>query len=57
MRNLATSLIEKESIVTTWAKAKEAQSHVERMITMSKNKDPEKARSLVQGQIFVSIRH
>jgi ribosomal protein L17 len=36
LRNLVTSLIEKESISTTWAKAKEAQRLAEKLITLGK---------------------
>src|SRR3954471_21651850 len=36
LRNLVTSLIEKESISTTWTKAKEAQRLAEKLITLGK---------------------
>lgn len=36
MRNLVTSLVEHESITTTWHKAKEAQRLAEKMITHAK---------------------
>lgn len=37
LRNMVTSLIQHESIVTTWHKAKEAQSVVEKIITHGKH--------------------
>lgn len=52
LRNLALALLEKESITTTWAKAKEAQSYTERIISYTKLADKEKARSLAQGKLF-----
>lgn len=36
LRNLVTSLIEHESITTTWHKAKEAQRLAEKLITLGK---------------------
>jgi large subunit ribosomal protein L17 len=39
LRNMVTSLIEHERIVTTLPKAKEVQSLAEKLITMSKNED------------------
>ena len=38
-RNLATELIEHESVVTTLAKAKFIRPHVERLVTYAKNHD------------------
>ncbi|GMM36407.1 mitochondrial 54S ribosomal protein YmL8 [Saccharomycopsis crataegensis] len=52
LKNLASDLLEKESITTTWAKAKEAQSFTERIISYTKMENQEKARSLAQGKLF-----
>jgi ribosomal protein L17 len=49
LRNLVTSLIEKESISTTWAKAKEAQRLAEKLITLGKkntNASKQKAQTI-----------
>jgi large subunit ribosomal protein L17 len=49
LRNLVTSLIEKESISTTWAKAKEAQRLAEKLITLGKkntNASKQKAQAI-----------
>jgi large subunit ribosomal protein L17 len=51
LRNLATSLIEHESITTTWHKAKEAQRWVEKLITLGK-KNTNASRTKAQGMIF-----
>lgn len=40
LRNLVTALIEHESITTTHAKAKEAQTYAERLITLAKQSQP-----------------
>lgn len=49
---MATSLLEKESITTTWAKAKEAQSFTERIISYTKLEDKQRASRLAQGKLF-----
>lgn len=54
LRNLVTSLIEHESISTTWPKAKEAQRLAEKLITLGK-KNTDKARRLAEGILFVSL--
>lgn len=47
LRNLVTSLIEHESITTTWAKAKEAQRLAEKLITLGKkNTEASRRRAL-----------
>ncbi len=47
LRNLVTSLIEHESISTTWPKAKEAQRLAEKMITHAKtNTEASKRQAL-----------
>lgn len=47
LRNMVTSLIEKESITTTWAKAKEAQRLAEKLITLGKkNTEASRRRAL-----------
>jgi large subunit ribosomal protein L17 len=52
LRNLVTSLIEKESISTTWAKAKEAQRLAEKLITLGK-KNTNAARQKAQAIFYV----
>lgn len=52
MRNLATALIEKESITTTWAKAKETQKYTEKVISYTKLEDQQKAEQLAHGKVF-----
>ena len=50
LRNLTTSLLEHESITTTYAKAKEVQPFIEKLITLGKRDTPtsrEKARSYI----------
>ena len=54
LRNMATSLIEHESITTTWPKAKEAQRFTEKLITLGK-KNTEGSRRRAQGMLFVRI--
>lgn len=44
LRNLVTNLLEHESIVTTHAKAKEAQTAAERLITAARNIPPNQSR-------------
>lgn len=51
LRNLATALLKHENIQTTWAKAKEAQRWVEKLITLGK-KNTNASRSSAQGMIF-----
>jgi len=51
MRNLATSVIMNERIVTTEAKAKELRSYVERLVTQAK-KGGVHARRLVARKVF-----
>ena len=52
LRNLVTSLFEKESISTTWAKAKEAQRLAEKLITLGK-RNTEAARQKAQAIFYV----
>lgn len=52
LRNLVTALIERESIQTTYAKAKEAQPVAEKLITMAKRND-EVARRHAQSVLYV----
>jgi ribosomal protein L17 len=54
LRNLVTSLIEHESITTTWPKAKEAQRMAEKLITLGK-RNTQAARNKVQGMTFVYL--
>lgn len=51
LRNLVTSLIEHETIVTTWPKAKEAQRFAEKAISLAKRGSDE-ARRRCMAQIF-----
>lgn len=53
LRNLVESLIEHESISTTWPKAKEAQKLAEKMITHGK-KGTEASRMQTHKFFFVS---
>ena len=52
LRNLVTSLIEHEHIVTTYPKAKEAQREAEKCITLAK-RGTDVARKCVMSRIFV----
>lgn len=52
LRNLVTSLIENETISTTFAKAKEAQRLAEKLITLGK-KNTNAARTKAEGIFFV----
>ena len=54
LRNIVTSLIEHESITTTYAKAKEAQRFAEKLITLGK-RNTEAAQNRVKGILFVSL--
>jgi large subunit ribosomal protein L17 len=54
LRNLVTSLIETESIRTTWPRAKEAQRMAEKLITLGK-RNTEAARQQAQAILFVRI--
>lgn len=51
LRNLVTALFKEESISTTWAKAKEAQSVAEKLITLGK-RDTEATRRQAQSMVF-----
>ncbi|KAI9706237.1 MAG: hypothetical protein M1820_004812 [Bogoriella megaspora] len=51
LKNLVTSLIEHESIVTTWYKAKEAQRLAEKLITLGK-KNTEASRRSAHSKVF-----
>ncbi|KAI9878758.1 MAG: hypothetical protein M1823_006916, partial [Watsoniomyces obsoletus] len=56
LRNLVTSLIEQESITTTWQKAKEAQRQAEKLITLAKkNTDASKTRA--ESFLFEPHKH
>ena len=52
LRNLVTALVEKESIRTTWPKAKEAQRLAEKLITLAKRNN-ETSRRAAQGILYV----
>lgn len=52
LRNLVTSLIEHESISTSWHKAKEAQRLAEKLITLGK-KNTDASRRSAEGKLFV----
>jgi large subunit ribosomal protein L17 len=52
LRNLVTSLIEHESISTTWPKAKEAQRLAEKVITLGK-KNTEASRRKALSILYV----
>lgn len=54
LRNLVTSLIEHETISTTWPKAKEAQRLAEKMITLGK-KNTEASKREAMKFLFVSV--
>lgn len=54
LRNLATSVIMQESIQTTWAKAKEAQRVVDKLITLAKRNN-ETARRSAQAILYVCL--
>jgi large subunit ribosomal protein L17 len=54
LRNLVDSLIEHESIQTTWHKAKEAQRLAEKLITLGK-KNTEASKRRAMSIFFVSI--
>lgn len=51
-RNLVSELLEKESITTTWAKAKETQSYAEKVIQFTKYNDEKNAKILAQAKLF-----
>ncbi|ODQ83053.1 hypothetical protein BABINDRAFT_159518 [Babjeviella inositovora NRRL Y-12698] len=52
MRNLVTALLKNELIVTTHAKAKEAQSYIENIIKYTKRDNLAFAKSKVEGRLF-----
>lgn len=54
LRNLVTSLVKQESIQTTYAKAKEAQTVADKLITLAKRNN-ETARRAAQGILFVRL--
>jgi len=54
LRNLVTSLIEHESISTTWPKAKEAQRLAEKLITLGK-RNTQAARNKAQGIFYKPV--
>lgn len=54
LKNLVTSLIEHESIRTTWHKAKEAQRKAEKLITLGKRNTPG-TKASAQTYVFVSV--
>lgn len=53
LRNLVTSLIQHESITTTWHKAKEAQRLAEKLITLAK-RDTVASQNKAKAILFVS---
>lgn len=56
LRNLVTSLIEQETISTTYAKAKEAQRLAEKLITLGK-RNTNAARNRAETIFFVRFLH
>jgi hypothetical protein len=54
LRNLVTSLVEKESISTTWPKAKEAQRLAEKLITLGK-KNTNASKQKAQAIFYVCL--
>lgn len=56
LRNLVTSLIQHESITTTWPKAKEAQRLAEKLITLGK-KNTNASRTSARATLFVCCSH
>jgi ribosomal protein L17 len=56
LRNLVTSLIEHESITTTWHKAKEAQRLAEKLITLGK-RNTVASKQGAQAILFVRVHH
>lgn len=56
LRNLVTSLVEHESITTTWHKAKEAQRLAEKLITLGK-RNTEASKQGAQAILFVCNTH
>ena len=54
LRNLVTSLVQEESIRTTWPKAKEAQRLAEKLITLAKRNN-ETSRRAAQGILYVRL--
>ncbi|KAJ5248745.1 54S ribosomal protein L8 [Penicillium chermesinum] len=57
LRNLVTSLIENESITTTWAKAKEAQRLADTLITLGKkNTEASRRKALSIFYLFGPLR-
>jgi len=56
LRNLATSVLLKESITTTFAKAKEAQRYTEQIITIAK-RNTSNAKQRAADRLFVSYNY
>ena len=56
LRNLVTSLIQHESISTSWPKAKEAQRMAEKIITHAK-KNTEASQRQITSYLFVRLLH
>ena len=56
LRNLVTSLLEHETIKTTWHKAKEAQRLAEKLITLGK-KNSNASRTRAQQILFTPLKH
>src|SRR5436190_16815348 len=54
LRNLVSSLVEHESISTTWPKAKEAQRMAEKLITLAK-KNTEASRIKAMSVFYVCL--
>ncbi|CCH43505.1 60S ribosomal protein L8, mitochondrial [Wickerhamomyces ciferrii] len=52
LRNLVTSLIEHESIITTHAKAKETQKLADKLISLTKRKDVKQSKQLACADLF-----
>jgi large subunit ribosomal protein L17 len=55
LRNLIDALFTRETLTTTWPKAKEAQSLAEKLITLGKKNDEEsrrKAQSIFTVRVF-----
>lgn len=57
LRNLVTNLIKHESIVTTHAKAKEAQSAADRLIKLAKSRSPNLEAAKVRAEQYIYVSY
>jgi hypothetical protein len=55
IRNLVSNLLKHESIITTHAKAKEAQSAADKLITLAKTRSPNLDAAKVRAQKFIYV--